>query len=359
MISRYIKKRATDSGYIDINLDIGGRSTEIAMKILGKEGINIKKSETGGFFTCTLELNLNNGETTIQPGWNPKANPDMEMDPPSKEDIDRTIESLNPIPQTALKILRIVQQDNYSFENISKELQKDQVLAARTIQMCNSAIFKGRVKIETLKDALMILGETTLINSLVTAAINNYFSQSEKGGYSMCKGSMFFHSIGCAVTAEIIANRTGKANPQIAYTAGLLHDIGKVVLDQHITIRYPMFFRELYHKKADYLTVEKNIIGINHCEAGVMLAEKWNFSDLMIDVIQYHHAPEKSSPVNRDLVNMLYIADLLISRFNTNPETDKIESEDFTKILTSLDLSISDLPEIIDAIPLHIFDLNI
>ncbi|MBF0376116.1 MAG: HDOD domain-containing protein [Desulfamplus sp.] len=354
----------------DINLDIGGRSTDIVMKILCREGIAIKKSETGGFFTCTLELNLSNGVTTIKPAWSYNENSIhkethrdsssniVEVERPSKDSIENTIESLNPIPQTALKIMRIVQKDNYSLSSIEKELQKDQVLAARTIQMCNSAIFAGKIRIETLKDALLILGETTLINSVITAAIKNYFNQSDANGYSMCRGGMFFHSVGCAVTSEIIAKITGKIEPKIAYTAGLLHDIGKVVLDQYVANLYPLFFRELHQKKADYLTAEQNILGITHCETGVILAKKWCFSDLLIDVIKYHHDSQNSPIKNRNIVSIVHIADLLMLRFNSIVQTDNTESENLNKILSNLGLSISDMAKIIDAIPLHVFDLN-
>jgi len=235
----------------DINLDIGGRSAEIASKILTKEGISIEKSETGGFFTCTLELNLANGETTIRPAWEKGKKENHDHTIPSRKEILGTIDSLTPIPQTALKIMRIVQEAEHSIDQISDELHRDQVLAARTLQMCNSVMFSGKIKIETLKDALLILGENTLINSIVTAAIQNYFAQAETRGYSLCKGGMFFHSLGCAVTAEIIARITGKADPQTAYAAGLLHDIGKVVLDQYIARLCPLFFRGLHHHQAD------------------------------------------------------------------------------------------------------------
>ncbi|MBF0411627.1 MAG: HDOD domain-containing protein [Desulfamplus sp.] len=357
----------------DINLDIGGRSTDIAMKILRKEGIKIIKSETGGFFTCTLELNLSNGVTTISPAWNynfspfifDKYNDSIKVSIISKENIEYTMESLSPIPQTALKIMRIVQQDNYTIESILKELQKDQVLAARTIKMCNSVIFTGKIKIESLKDALLILGENTLINSVITATIKSYFKQSDFNGYSLCRGGMFFHSVGCAVTSGIIAKITAKTDYKIgynaelvAYTAGLLHDIGKVVLDQYIANLHPLFCREIYQNKSDYLTTEKDILGITHCETGAMLAKKWCFSDLLIDVIQYHHTPEKSSPQNRHIVSIVHIADLLMSRFNTGFEIDKIKSDNFDQILFEVGLVESDLTKIIDNIPLYVFDLN-
>lgn len=340
----------------DINLDIGGRSAEITEALLRSEGIAIGKSETGGFFTCTLELNLWNGSTHIRPAWESPPNAPMDHVIPTRENILRTIDTLTPIPQTALKILRIVQQDTYTIESISKELHKDQVLAARTLQMCNSAMFSGKIKIETLKDALLILGETTLIHSIITAAIENYFSQNEGKGYSLCKGGMFYHSLGCAVTAQAVAAKVEGIPPQTAYTAGLLHDIGKVVLDQYIAPLCPLFFRELHFRKTNYLDLEKKILGITHNETGTMLADAWQFSDALTSVIQHHHHPETAPKAHRKMVALIYVADMLMSRFNTGYEIDKMRYDQLTDALNELGLKTSTLPSLIDAIPLQVFN---
>ena len=244
----------------DINLDIGGRSTETALAILKKNKITITKSETGGFFTCTLELEMNEGITRIKPVWEKQKKAKFIYSSPSSHDIDKTIEKLKPIPQAALKILRIFQNDYYTIEEISRELHKDQVLAARTLQLCNSAMFKGKIRINSIKDALIILGEQILIQSVITSAVKAYFSQADSRGYSLCKGGMFFHSVGCAVTAEKIASMTGKADPKLAYTSGLLHDIGKVVLDQYISRVCPMFFRGLNSLSPTGLEIEKKYL---------------------------------------------------------------------------------------------------
>ena len=341
----------------DINLDIGGRSVDIAVELLNREGISISKSETGGFFTCTLALDLWDGSTHIRPAWDGNGNPftDHHVIPTIKE-IQKTIDTLTPIPQTALKILRIVQKNDYSIETISKELHKDQVLGARTLQMCNAAMFSGKIKIETLKDALMILGETTLIHSIITVAIENYFSQNEGKGYSLCRGGMFYHSLGCAVTAQAIAAKIDGIDSQTAYTAGLLHDIGKVVLDQHIAPLCPLFFRELHHHKSDYLDLEKKILGITHSEAGAILANGWRFSDALTAVIRHHHHPAGAPKIHRTLVSLIYLADMLMSRFNTSYEIDKMQYNHLAGVLKDLHLTTADIPSLIDVIPLQVFN---
>jgi putative nucleotidyltransferase with HDIG domain len=283
---------------LDINLDLGGRSADIAQAILKANNIKINKSETGGFFMSSLNLDMKNGDTLIEPTWeqhNNTINTHKKHSPPTIDDIKNTIENLQPIPQTALKILRMIQSSRAGSDDIVTELATDQVLSGQTLKMCNSIMFAGTHKIDTLKDAVLLLGESFLIKSLITAAVDTYYNQQGTSSYSLCKGGLFFHAVSTALAAEQIAKFTDKTDPGLANTAGLLHDIGKVVLDQYLADSYPLFFRNLKTKTA--LETEKKIIGITHCESGKLLAKKWNFSSALSDVVEFHHSPEKAKKI--------------------------------------------------------------
>ncbi|MCK5312363.1 MAG: HDOD domain-containing protein [Desulfobacteraceae bacterium] len=344
---------------LDINLDLGGRSADIAQAILKANKIKINQSETGGFFMSTLNLNMRNGDTSIEPTW--QQNGDIitageEYSPPTIDEIKKTIEELQPIPQTALKILRMVQSSRSHTDDIVAELATDQVLSGQTLKMCNSVMFSGTHKIDTLKDAVLLLGESFLLKSLITAAVDTYYNQSSTSSYSLCKGGLFFHAVSTALAAEKIAQYTNKADPSLASTAGLLHDIGKVVLDQHLSDSYPLFFRDLKTKSA--LETEKKVIGLTHCDSGKYLAEKWSFSDALSDVVQFHHSPEKAK-TNKEIVSIVFLADLLMSRFNTGLKLEKIKEDQLTLVLDTLGLSFSDLPQLVDSMPINLFNKNL
>lgn len=338
----------------DINLDIGGRTTDIVVSILKSAGITTIKSETGGFFTCTLELNMANGKTAIKPAWDAGTELTGKFKAPSIEDILHTIEQLKPIPQTALKILRMFQTGRGNISDISTELAQDQVLSGQTLKICNSALFSGSVSIDSLKDAVLLLGEDLLIKSVITAAVNNYFDQTGTSGYSMCKGGLFFHAVGVATLAEAIAEKTKASNPKFAYTAGLLHDIGKVVLDQFVADSAPLFFRSLAQENVSFLQSEKKLIGISHCEAGAFLAKRWKFSQRLTSVIEFHHHPEKTKK-NKNLVHIIYLADLIIEKFNAGFDMEKMQTESFETVLKYLKLKPEDLTELVDTIPVGAF----
>jgi putative nucleotidyltransferase with HDIG domain len=336
----------------DINLDIGGRSAEIAADILEAAGIKIIQSETGGFFTCTLELDMATGDARIHPAWTDTGKPDQSFCAPSLDKVLHTIDHLKPIPQTALKILRMFQSDHHHISEITRELSRDQVLSGQTLKICNSALFAGMLEIDTLKDAVLLLGENMLIKSVITAAVNDYYHQTGDSGYSLCRGGLFFHAVGVASTAEKIAEKTGSPDLKSAYTAGLLHDIGKVILDQYVADASPLFFRRLCRANENFMTSEKKLLGVTHCEAGAFLAKKWKLSNRLSDVIQWHHTPERAAR-NKDLVYIIYLADLLMERFNAGFDLEKMQTKSFEPALSRLGLSMADLPELVDAIPFN------
>jgi len=341
----------------DINLDIGGRSTDIAVSILKASGIKTIKSETGGFFTCTLELNMASGKTAIKPAWEGSNKPSNDFFAPAIEDIKQTIDELKPIPQTALKIFRMFQSGQHDISDITKELSRDQVLSGQTLKLCNSALFSGMIKIDTLKDAILLLGEDLLVKSIITVAVNTYYNQTGTSGYSLCKGGLFFHAVGVAATAEKIAEMADSPAKKTAYTAGLLHDIGKVILDQYIAEAAPLLFRKLSQGEECVTDAEKKIFGISHSEAGGLLASKWQFSDSLSEAILLHHTPEKAK-VNKDLVYIIYLADLLMERFNAGFDLEKMQTKSFKNALDHLGFTIKDIPELVDVIPIDAINNN-
>ncbi len=340
----------------DLNLDIGGRTAEKALEILKKEGIEIEKSETGGFFTCSLSLNMSTWKCEIEPAGFDRQDETQPVATPSLDNIHTAMEKIQPIPQVALKVLRLIGEGAYDIDKISEEVRKDQVITAKTLKLCNSAMFTKKKNVETLDHALVFLGQDLLVKLVISAAIESYFSQCTLG-YSLCKGGIYHHAIGTAITAEKIAELTGRANPSIAYTAGLLHDIGKVVLDQYITGIYPLLYRELYKTGKDIISAEKKILKTDHTEIGGYLAEKWSFPKSLTDVIKHHHHPECLGSDN-GLAATVYLADLLMSRFNTGLELEKMDTSALEPKLAALGISPEKLQEVVDLMPENVFNIS-
>ncbi len=338
----------------DLELDIGGRTSEQVMQMIAEENIHVEKLETGGFFTCRLELDLNTGDFHIEPAGFDKFSADADVKIPQPAEISQSVTELQPIPQIALKILRIINADLYEIKNVTEEIRKDQVISARTLKLCNSVMFARREKIESLDHALVLLGQQLLLKFVISASLNNFFKQNAVG-YSLCKGGIYHHAVGTAVIAEKLAQLTDQAEPSLAYTAGLLHDIGKVALDQFIHSGYPLFYRELNQGEKDLSEIERQVLGTDHTEVGAELALKWSFPESLVEAIRYHHQPEKAGR-HQALVHIVYLADLLMSRFHTGLELERLDTEALATRLEAIGLSITEFPKLIDHIPIKVLE---
>ena len=206
----------------------------------------------------------------------------------------------------------------------------------------------------SLDHALVMLGQDLLLKFVISASLNNFFSQAGMG-YSLCKGGMYHHAVGTAVIAEKIAAMTKKVDSSLAYTAGLLHDIGKVVLDQFVDSGFPLFYRQLNDEGKSFAEVEKQVLGTDHTEVGASLAINWSFPESLVETIRHHHNPENARQHN-GLVHIVYLADLLMSRFHTGLELERLNTDALTTRLEAIGFSISAFAELVDLIPLNLLE---
>ncbi len=337
----------------DLDLDIGGRTAEVARNLLTDAGIAIGHVETGGFFACTLSLDMQTWACTIEPiGLERSQQPDKITTLTEVETL-KAIARVQPIPQVALKILRLMSDADFDVTRVAEEVRQDQVISALTLKICNSAIYARKKRIGTLEHALVYLGRDLFLRLVVTAAISDLY-ESSQAGYSLCKGGLFHHAVGTAAISEKIAAVTGLAEPSLAYSGGLLHDIGKVVLDQHLATAFPFFYRQAQDDGTSFMATEKEIFGMTHCDTGFHLSQNWSFPDSLATVIRHHHYPETATEYT-ELTHIVYLADLLMSRFHTGLELERINTGELAKRLETLNLPPSRFHEIVDLIPSSVF----
>ena len=333
---------------LDLNLNIGGRTAEIVEEFLIKRNIPLQKMETGGFFTCRLSLDLQAMESRIDPLEASFKITEKEFSKPSSDDIEKSLERVRPIPQIVLKITQMVRDGSYSFQDVAREIRQDQVLSAKVLRLCRSALFGMKKEIDSVDRALVMMGEKRFLQMVVSASLEDFYPAGGNG-YSLCKGGLYKHALGMAVSCEALANFTKKAAPDVAYTAGLLHDIGKVVLDQHVARSLGFFYRRVQTEGVTMIAAEKEFLGTTHTEVGGLLAKKWSLPEVLADVILHHHSPEKSR-VDPDLVHLVYLADLIISRFMVGEEIESLGATMLPVRLNRLGLKTERFPAVVEKV---------
>lgn len=339
---------------LDIELNIGGRTSEIVQKILADESIVVRQAETGGLFGYRLSIELRSFCSSINLIADAPSEKYKDFKKPAPDDIARSINIVRPIPQIILKVVQMISDGNYNINEVAIDIKKDQVISAAILRLCSSSFLGLKEKVNSISRAMALLGEKHLFKIIVSASLELYFSDAAQG-YSLCKGALFHHSLGTAVISEELAKFTGVVKPEIAYTAGLLHDIGKVVLDQYISSAYSLFYRRTQIDMAELYEAEKEMAGITHTEAGKILGERWSLNESLIDTIRYHHQPESAS-VSSELAHVVYLADLLMTKFRAGQELGFPDKGDISLRLKKIGLTSSRFPVIVGLIPQSVLE---
>jgi len=339
----------------DLWLDVGGKTAECVNDILREEDIHVEQAETGGTFSCKMTFDSQNMTTTIEPLAPVTAHGPEITQRVSPDEIASATRTLKPVPQIALKVIRMLRNEDYVLDDLASEIRQDQVISAKILNLANSPIVGIGTSIDSIDRALIVLGEKKLLQLVLSAAAEMLFSCSERGGYSLCKGGLFHHALATAMTAHEMSVFTGRGLPDIAYTGGLLHDIGKAALDQFVADATSFFYRSIQHDSTDLCQAEKENFGMNHTEVGATLARDWNLPESLVNIIRYHHTPELA-PGNKDSVTIVNLADLLMSRFKAGYQLDRPNAEQLEQRLEQLGLTKKDFPVIIDRIPRTIFE---
>ena len=332
----------------DLALNLGGRCIEKVHAILQDLQIPIIQEESCGFFPSILTLDTTSWQYQITTRFESPAETGTPHQPDPRE-IAEDIRTITPIPQAALKIINLISEGDYAAEDIASTIETDQVLAAKILSLCNSALFSITRQIDSLADAVLILGEGHLLQMVATASVDSFLA-GRQGGYSMLKGGLYKHAVGVAHAAKLIAQDSGQAPAGVAYTAGLLHDIGKVVLDRYFVSFRPLFYQNQDQAGDDMIDLERHFLGTDHQQAGLLLATGWGLPESITQVIAHHHYPEQAGS-HQELVHLVYVADLLTSWYLTGQEFERINSDALQSRLEFLKMSASQLPGLVDRVP--------
>ncbi len=263
-----------------------------------------------------------------------------------------TIDNLRPIPSSVTRILREIDDPATSVTTISKYIGMDQALTAMVIKTSNSVAMGYRNKCSSIKVAVMRIGFKRI--KAILFALNAIGPMTGKlNGYRLGGGQLWDHSLKIATTSEWLARTLHYSEPEEAYITGLLHDIGKLLLDQFVLEDYQKFAEQIKNYHFPVWQVEEMLVGIDHANLGGMMAARWNFPDSLIEGIRFHHTPS-SAKTNQVLPAIVNLANLLSTQQDDlenvmfsndlHPDTMKIlnlDQKDMVNLSQSIDSIIA------------------
>jgi HD-like signal output (HDOD) protein len=223
-----------------------------------------------------------------------------------KKKILRSVEDLPPMPQTIMKAREIMNNERSSFKELARVLKTDQAIAAKVLRMANSTYYGKTGKVSSIQHASVVLGLQTL-GDLITIAGASEILGNQLNGYRLESGALWEHSLGVAQGARSIAKKRSQELAEDAFAAGLIHDMGKLVLDPYIRDRAKLFDAFLHDGRQGFLQAEKEILGFDHAEIASELCKQWGIPQHLTIAIQHHHRPSRSN--GDELAYIIHIAD--------------------------------------------------
>jgi putative nucleotidyltransferase with HDIG domain len=235
------------------------------------------------------------------------------------EQLAQGVQDLPSLPAVVMELLGSIEQENVDISVLAKKVSYDQALTAKTLRLANSSSFGLQVKVATIQQAITFLGFQTTRNLITAAAVTGCFPDGLCAGFN--DKAFWRHSIATAACARSLARRL-RFNQDVAFTAGLLHDIGRLVLVTSHTRAYGEVLAWRASHDSDWLEAERAVLGVDHVEAGVALARHWNFSDTMRQAIAYHHAPETQGA--GFLAAIVHVANAVVHALDLAGEEDEL-----------------------------------
>jgi putative nucleotidyltransferase with HDIG domain len=267
------------------------------------------------------------------------------------------IDKLPSLPFIVSTLNDLIRNPNTSASDIHKVIMKDQALSARVLKLVNSAFYGFSERISSISHAIVILGFNTVKNVALTASVLNMFGGSEtKDGENFDRKAFWIHSLAVAGTAKLIASRVRLPSAEDIFVAGLMHDIGKLVLDQFVHEQFVEVLKVVKEKNIHIKEAENEVLdGVNHCQVGAWLATRWKLPTALVQMIGFHHRPALDDQFLKP-VSCVHLADILVRTLGIGNGGDNTVPQICPEAWEALGLSFDDLSAIFTAMEDEIAD---
>ena len=235
--------------------------------------------------------------------------------------------SLPSIPMVAVRVLQIINDPNSTAGQLEEALRGDSSLVSTILRMANSAFYQRMEKARSVRDAIAVLGFKTISNLVLASSTRSLYSP-----FGLHENMLWEHSIGTAITSALLAREFRVLKPDEALVAGLVHDIGKIILNLAKPEVYGEVAESVYNQGRTYFDTEQDLLDFTHCDVGASLVKKWNFPIEFGKAIYYHHRvsdldAERMDPVHVKFIALVDVANQMMHRLGVGYRTPREDLE--------------------------------
>lgn len=211
----------------------------------------------------------------------------------------------------ATKVIALVQDPEVDIDEVRQAIEYDPSLTADILRMANSAAFGGSVEVSSIEQAIMRFGLEWVYRFVLASAVGPIASRPVRG-YDLPAEALWWHSVAVAAGTEELVRVLGHRPSPYAFTAGLLHDLGKTVMGTYLKIDLAAVDRVAAEEGISFDAAERAVLGIDHAEVGADLLEQWNLPDRIVKAVRHHHCPGAAAGEDPDcLIALVHLADAL------------------------------------------------
>lgn len=267
-----------------------------------------------------------------------KPTTDYRVDP---NEVVIRLEKLPTLSAVVVDLLNCIDQEDMDIRTLAAKVSLDQALTARTLRFANSPFFGSQSKITTIPKAISLVGLQSVRYLVTATALAGHFPDDRCQGFD--SRAFWRHSIATAVCCKVIAMHL-HLNQDYAFTAGLLHDIGRLVLVSCFPQHYAAAIAYRHQRDCTLLDAERAILDTDHVATGCVLAAHWNFSEIIQQAIAGHHAPENLG--NASIACVVHVANSIVQALDLAGAEDDIVAPVSQMAWDRLDISESDYAQI-------------
>ncbi len=243
------------------------------------------------------------------------------------------------LPDNVLALQRLIRSPETTAETVGRAIARDQALSAQVLKLVNSGFYGFSTPVASISHAVVLLGFGALQTLLVSTAAVQLIGAAFPGLYP--------HSLACARIAYVLARRLGLDEPDELSTAGLLHDIGKMVLASHVPEEYEAVKRAVREKNMLFLEAETETMGVTHADIGAWLLAQWRLPAQTVEPIRHHHAFEPDMPF-AERAATLHLADILARAEGVGDPGDSRMPRLDVRALATLGIGLPDIRPLMD-----------
>ena len=249
------------------------------------------------------------------------------------------------LPEVCIRVNEMMDDPGVNATEIGKVISQDTSLTARLLKIVNSAFYGFQARIETVSRAVTVIGLRELRGLVLAASAVESFSKLPNDVLNLV--NFWRHSVYCGVVSQLLAQKCNVLHSERLFVAGLLHDIGKLVITNKLIDESREVIKRVEKKKKFDFDIEQAVLGFDHAEVGGVLLKEWNMPESLCNSVMYHHRPKAVTELTIEIC-IVHIANILANRaehgINTEFKIQEIEpmalemtglsEEDFEQIMT-------------------------